>query len=105
MRISRAIEVWPDYAQVAATPHTTVGCEWGEVCSPQWRQINWTEGKLFLQAGTPNQYTQSSLPDGEIFTGFCWFGRHAATLNGPVVPGSAIVGHSPTEFKHSWRKA
>ena len=40
----------PDYAQVAATLAYYSGMRMGEVCSLQWRQINWTEGKLFLQA-------------------------------------------------------
>ncbi len=40
----------PDYAQVAATQAYYSGMRMGEVCSLQWRQINWTEGKLFLQA-------------------------------------------------------
>ena len=40
----------PDYAQVAASLAYYSGMRMGEICSLQWRQVDWTEGKLYLQA-------------------------------------------------------
>jgi integrase len=39
----------PDYAQVAITLAYYSGMRMGEVCSLQWPQINWIQGKLYLQ--------------------------------------------------------
>ena len=55
----------PDYAQVVATLAYYSGMRMGEVCSLQWRQINWTEGKLFLQA----QDTKTNTPRVLYLTG------------------------------------
>ena len=48
----------PDYAQVPATLAYYSGMRMGEVYSLQWKQINWTEGKLFLKA----QDTKTKTP-------------------------------------------
>ena len=55
----------PDYGQVAASLAYYSGMRMGEVCSLQWRQINWTEGKLYLQA----QDTKTSTPRVLYLTG------------------------------------
>jgi len=55
----------PDYAQVPATLAYYSGMRMGEVYSLQWRQINWTEGKLFLKA----QDTKTNTPRVLYLTG------------------------------------
>jgi len=55
----------PDYAQVATTLAYYSGMRMGEVCSLQWRQINWTEGKLYLKA----QDTKTNTPRVLFLTG------------------------------------
>ena len=55
----------PDYAQVAACLAYYSGMRMGEVCSLQWRQVSWTEGKLYLQA----QDTKTQAPRVLYLTG------------------------------------
>lgn len=55
----------PAYAQVAVTLAYYSGMRMGEICLLQWRQISWTEGKLYLQA----QDTKTSTPRVLYLTG------------------------------------
>ena len=55
----------PDYGQVVASLAYYSGMRMGEICSLQWRQVNWTEGKLYLQA----QDTKTSTPRVLFLTG------------------------------------
>jgi integrase len=55
----------PDYAQVAVTLAYYSGMRMGEICSLQWSQINWTEGKLYLKA----QDTKNETPRVLYLTG------------------------------------
>jgi integrase len=55
----------PDYGQVAVTLAYYSGMRMGEICSLQWRQINWTEGKLFLKA----EHTKTDTPRVLYLTG------------------------------------
>ena len=96
----------PDYAQVAATLAYYSGMRMGEVCSLQWRQINWTEGKLFLQA----QDTKTNTPRVLYLTGdlyrvlLAWKTR--CDLKWPGCPWICHRGGIRLQsLKHSWRKA
>ena len=78
----------------------------GEVCSLQWRQINWTEGKLFLQA----QDTKTNTPRVLYLTGdlyrvlLAWKTR--CDLKWPGCPWICHRGGIRLQsLKHSWRKA
>ena len=50
--------VLPDYGQVTASLAYYSGMRMGEICSLQWRQVDWTEGKLYLQA----KDTKTNMP-------------------------------------------
>ncbi len=96
----------PDYAQVAATLAYYSGMRMGEVCSLQWRQINWTEGKLFLQA----QDTKTNTPRVLYLTGDLYRVLLAlktrCELKWPACPWICHRGGIRLQsLKHSWRKA
>jgi integrase len=55
----------PDYAQVAVTLAYYSGMRMGEVYSLQWKQVNWTEGKLYLKA----ENTKTDTPRVLYLTG------------------------------------
>ena len=57
--------VLPDYAQVSATLAYYSGMRMGEVCSLTWNQVNWAEGKLYLNA----QDTKTDTPRVLYLTG------------------------------------
>ena len=89
----------PDYAQVAASLAYYSGMRMGEVCSLHWRQINWTEGKLFLQA----QDTKTKTPRVLYLTGDLYRvllpGKPVVRTNGRPVHGSVIEADSATVLK------
>ena len=96
----------PDYAQVAACLAYYSGMRMGEVCSLQWRQVSWTEGKLYLQA----QDTKTQAPRVLYLTGdlyrvlHTWKGR--CDLKWPACPWICHRGGIRLQsLKHSWRKA
>ena len=96
----------PDYAQVAASLAYYSGMRMGEVCSLQWRQVNWTEGKLYLRA----QDTKTNTPRVLYLTGdLCrvlqaWKTR--CDLKWPACPWICHRGGIRLQsLKHSWRKA
>ena len=96
----------PDYAQVAASLAYYSGMRMGEVCSLQWRQVNWTEGKLYLQA----QDTKTNTPRVLYLTGDlyrvlqAW--KHRCDLKWPACPWICHRGGIRLQsLKHSWRKA
>jgi len=63
----------PDYAQVTVTLAYYSGMRIGEICSLQWKQINWTEGKLFLKA----EDTKTDTPRVFYLTGDLYRVLHA----------------------------
>jgi integrase len=77
----------PDYAQVAASLAYYSGMRMGEVCSLQWRQVNWTEGKLYLQA----QDTKTNTPRVLFLTGDLY--RALLLVQGGVVRPPCISPH------------
>jgi len=96
----------PDYVQVAVSLAYYSGMRMGEVCSLQWRQINWTEGKLFLQA----QDTKTNTPRVLFLTGDLhrvlrtWKARCDAKW--PACPWICHRGGIRLQtLNHSWRKA
>ncbi len=96
----------PDYAQVAATLAYYSGMRMGEVCSLQWRQINWTEGKLYLRS----EDTKTSSPRVLYLTGDLlrvlrtWKAR--CDIKWPACPWICHRGGIKLQsLKHSWRKA
>jgi integrase len=96
----------PDYAQVAATLAYYSGMRMGEVCSLQWRQINWTEGKLYLRS----EDTKTSTPRVLYLTGDLlrllrtWKAR--CERKWPTCPWICHRGGIRLQsLKHSWRKA
>lgn len=96
----------PDYAQVAASLAYYSGMRMGEVCSLQWRQVNWTEGKLYLQA----QDTKTNTPRVLYLTGDlyrvlqAW--KRRCDLKWPACPWICHRGGIRLQsLKHSWRKA
>jgi len=96
----------PDYAQVAVSLAYYSGMRMGEVCSLQWRQINWTEGKLFLQA----QDTKTNTPRVLFLTGDLyrvlqtWKSR--CDLKWPACPWICHRGGIRLQsLKHSFRQA
>ena len=96
----------PDYAQVAASLAYYSGMRMGEVCSLQWRQVNWTEGKLYLQA----QDTKTNTPRVLYLTGDLYrvltHGKAVVTRSGRRARGFVIeAGFGYRVLKHSWRKA
>jgi hypothetical protein len=96
----------PDYAQVAVSLAYYSGMRMGEVCSLEWRQINWTEGKLYLRA----QETKTDTPRILYLTGdllkilVAWKQRCEAKW-----PSCPWICHRRgirlESLKHSWRKA
>jgi len=96
----------PDYAQVAVTLAYYSGMRMGEVCSLQWRQIHWGDGKLYLRA----QDTKTSTPRVLYLTGDLlrvlrvWKGR--CDQKWPACPWICHRGGIRLQsLKHSWRKA
>ena len=96
----------PDYAQVAASLAYYSGMRMGEVCSLQWRQVNWTEGKLYLQA----QDTKTNTPRVLYLTGDlyrvlqAW--KHRCDMKWPACLWICHRGGIRLQsLKHSWRKA
>lgn len=96
----------PDYAQVAATLAYYSGMRMGEVCSLQWGQINWTEGKLYLRS----EDTKTSTPRVLFLTGDLlrllrrWKTRCESKW--PTCPWICHRGGIQLQsLKHSWRKA
>lgn len=80
----------PDYAQVAVTLAYYSGMRMGEICSLQWHQINWTQGKLYLEA----QDTKTNTPRVLYLTGAigsCKPGRLDAKEGGRPAHGSVIA--------------
>jgi len=82
------------------------GMRMGEVCSLQWQQINWTEGKLYLEA----KDTKTSTPRVLYLTGDLlrvlrtWKARCEKKW-----PACSWICHRGgirlQTLKHSWRKA
>ena len=96
----------PDYAQVAVTLAYYSGMRMGEICSLQWRQINWTEGKLYLQA----QDTKTNTPRVLYLTGDLYRVLHKwksrCDQKWPACPWICHRGGIRLQsLKHSWRKA
>ena len=96
----------PDYAQVAASLAYYSGMRMGEVCSLQWRQVNWTEGKLYLRA----QDTKTNTPRVLYLTGDlyrvlqAW--KNRCDMKWPACPWICHRGGIRLQsLKHSWRKA
>ncbi len=82
------------------------GMRIGEVCSLQWRQVNWTEGKLYLQA----QDTKTNTPRVLYLTGDlyrvlqAW--KKCCDEKWPACPWICHRGAIRLQsLKHSWRKA
>ena len=71
----------------------------GEICSLQWRQINWTEGKLYLQA----QDTKTSTPRVLYLTGDLYRVLHTwksrCDLKWPACLWICHRGGIPTELE------
>ncbi|MBS0167347.1 MAG: tyrosine-type recombinase/integrase [Nitrospira sp.] len=95
----------PDYAKVAVTLAYYSGMRMGEVYSLEWKQINWTEGKLYLRA----QETKTDTPRILYLTGdllkvlSAWKGR--CEKKWPSCPWICHRGGIRLEsLKHSWRK-
>ena len=98
--------VLPDYAQVAVTLTYYSGMRIGEVCSLQWRQINWVEGKLFLQS----QDTKTNTPRVLYLTGDLYrvlqTWKRRCEEKWPDCPWLCHRGGIRLQsLKHSWRKA
>ena len=96
----------PDYGQVAASLAYYSGMRMGEVCSLQWRQVNWTEGKLYLQA----QDTKTNTPRVLYLTGdlyrvlYTW--KRRCDIKWPACLWICHRGGIRLQsLKHSWRKA
>jgi len=96
----------PGYAQVVVSLAYYSGMRMGEVCSLQWRQINWSEGKLFLRA----QDTKTSTPrvlylSGDLYRVLeTW--KRRCDLKWPACPWICHRGEIRLQsLKHSWRKA
>jgi len=96
----------PDYGQVTASLAYYSGMRMGEICSFQWRQVNWTEGKLYLQA----QDTKTNTPRVLYLTGDlyrvlpAWKSR--CDIKWPACPWICHRGGIRLQsLKHSWRKA
>ncbi len=96
----------PDYAKVPVTLAYYSGMRMGEVFSLQWKQINWTEGKLCLKA----QDTKTETPrvlylSGDLYRVLdAW--RKRCEEKWPGCPWICHRGGSRLQsLKHSWRKA
>ncbi len=96
----------PDYAQVAVSLAYCSGMRMREVCSIQWRQINWTEGKLFLHA----QDTKTNTPRMLFLTGdlhrVLRTRKVRCDKKWPACPWICHRGGIRLQtLSHSWRKA
>ena len=96
----------PDYAQVAVTLAYFSGMRMGEVYSLKWQQVNWTEGKLYLNA----QDTKTDTPRVLYLTGDLikvlrtW--KQRCDTKWPRCLWICHRGAIRLEsLKHSWRKA
>jgi len=96
----------PDYAKVAVTLAYYSGMRMGEVCSLQWKQVNWTDGKLYLNACD----TKTNTPRVLYLTGdlalvlLLW--KKRCEQNWPSCPWICHRGGIRLRtFKHSWREA
>jgi integrase len=96
----------PDYAQVAVTLAYYSGMRMGEVYSLEWKQMNLTEGKLYLKA----QDTKTNQPrvlyiTGDLFKVLtAW--KERCEKKWPSCPWICHRGGIRLEsLKHSWRKA
>jgi len=96
----------PDYAKVPVTLAYYSGMRMGEVFSLQWKQIHWTEGKLYLRS----QDTKTDTPRVLYLTGDlykvldAW--RKVCEAKWPVCPWICHRGGIQLQsLKHSWRKA
>ena len=96
----------PDYAQVAVTLAYYSGMRMGELCSLQWGQVNWTEGKLYLRS----EDTKTSTPRVLFLTGDLlrvlktWKAR--CEKKWPMCSWICHRGGIRLQsLKHSWRKA
>jgi integrase len=92
----------PDYAKVAVTLAYYSGMRMGEISSLQWKQINWTEGKLFLKA----EDTKTDTPRVLYLTGdlyrvlYAW--RERSQVKHSACPW---ICHYKGERLHGLRKA
>jgi len=96
----------PDYAKVAVTLAYYSGMRMGEVCSLQWKQVNWTDGKLYLNA----RDTKTNTPRVLYLTGdlalvlLLW--KKRCEKKWPSCPWICHRGGIRLRtFKHSWRDA
>ena len=96
----------PDYAQVAVTLAYYSGMRMGEVYSLQWKQVNWTQGKLFLKA----EDTKTNTPRVLYLTGdllrvlMTWKTRSETKWS--QCPWICHRGGVRLQsLKHSWRQA
>ena len=96
----------PDYAQVAVTLAYYSGMRMGELCSLQWGQVNWTEGKLYFRS----EDTKTSTPRVLYLTGDLlrvlrvWKAR--CDKKWPLCSWICHRGGVQLQsLKHSWRKA
>jgi integrase len=96
----------PDYGQVVASLAYYSGMRMGEICSLQWRQVDWTEGKLYLQA----QDTKTNTPRVLYLTGDLhrvlrtW--KMRCDLKWPACLWICHRGGIRLQsLKHSWRKS
>ncbi len=96
----------PDYAKVAVTLAYYSGMRMGEVCSLQWKQVNWTDGKLYLNA----RDTKTNTPRVLYLTGdlalvlLMW--KKRCEKNWPSCSWICHRGGIRLRtFKHSWREA
>ena len=95
----------PDYAQVAASLAYYSGMRMDEICSLQWRQVDWTEGKLYLQA----KDTKTNTPRVLYLTGDLYrvlrTWKMRCDLKWPVCLWICHRGGIRLQsLKHSWRK-
>ena len=98
--------VLPDYSQVTASLAYYSGMRMGEICSLQWRQVDWTEGKLYLQA----QDTKTSTPRVLYLTGDLYRVLRTWKMRCDLKwPACLWICHRGgirlQSLKHSWRKA
>ena len=98
--------VLPDYGQVTASLAYYSGMRMGEICSLQWRQVDLTEGKLYLQA----QDTKTNTPRVLYLTGDLYrvlrTWKMRCDLKWPACPWICHRGGIRLQsLKHSWRKA
>ncbi len=104
----------PDYCQVAVSLAYYSGMRMGEVYSLQWKQVNWTEGKLYLQS----QDTKTDTPRVLYLTGDLrrvllawrqrcetkWSACHGSTKNCCAVRDTATTNWEPRRYRTQHRK-